>query len=678
MIRLFDSEAPADSPRLPDSSPAAPRADLSDPSDESRFRLNFVRSLRTLYRIALGFALVGLILSVFYMVSFGSIGTVSIGTVSLYTAQSLVYIQPPPHWPNNDDPAAYDSYIQQQMLSMTRPDVLAGALKMLAPGVWDQSGESDDSAAERLRGALVLARVGTGRLVAITAHANRPDTAAALANAVAASYIENTAHEQMAGDAVRLLMFKEAQERIRKELDDDRAEQATLNAQLARMTGATAGAAPKLQRSSDLANDITRLQEVYNTVDEQLQSQVTEDSAPGTAHLAEAAIPPSHLAIAGVVRNALLLLFAFILLGLTTAVIAHKMDQRSVAQSPRIVPEATIVRLEREIFASAETADAAAVVAAPAAQPAREVTPESAASECAAPERAAPERTAPVRATVAPKPLRQPAPVVAKDREAQSLSQRAPVAPVAPRNIAPASLWLTDGGASQPARRPPKPAMPGPKAEDPGSQPVRGPETPRAQQLHEEALAWLQDEPPWWLTNGPPPTDSALTQPRKPLLGAWHAIPGHDGQKPAVAQVRQREKAADEMPTRLSGLRGLHFSLAVTELSQKKDAGRGGSGDRSGASNRARPDAPPVDPEQTMAAGVLFPQPEYELAKTKTDETNARTVTSRWMTAEPEFLSRSAEETNKGKESRWNRGNDDSDARNDTQILPSMRGQYKR
>jgi hypothetical protein len=477
--------------------------------------------------------------------------------------------------------------------------------------------------------------VGTGYIVAIKAHANNPAAAAALANAVAASYIENTAHEQMARDAVRLSIFKEAQERIAKELGDDRAEQTTLNAQLARMTRATAGAAPKLQRSSDLANDIARLQEVYNTVDEQLQAQITEDSVPGTAHLAEAAVPPSHFAITGVVRNAILLLFAFILLGFTAAMVAHKMDQRTVTQSPRRATEAAAAGPVREIPAPAETAAAAAVIATVDAPSAGRVTQES-----AAPEQAGPERVVPVRATVAPKPLPQSAPVVAESREAQSLPQRAPVAPTAPRNIAPASLWLA-GSASQSALRPPKPAMPGPTMEDPRSQPMRAAEIPPAQQLHEEALAWLQEEPPWWLTNAPPPTDSALTQPRKPLLGAWHSIPAPDGQKPAVAQVREREKATDEMPTRLSGLRSLHFSLGFSEFSQKNDAGRGGSGNRRGAGNRAGADATPVDPEQTMVAEVLVPRPEHELAKTKADETIARTVTSRWVTAEPASLSRS-------------------------------------
>ena len=98
--------------------------------------------------------------------------------------------------------------------------------------MWQQSGESDESAADRLKRAIEVARAGTSYQVSITAHASNPDTAAALANAVAASYIEDTSHEQKAGDAERLAMLKEERDRVKKELDDDRAEQAALNAQL--------------------------------------------------------------------------------------------------------------------------------------------------------------------------------------------------------------------------------------------------------------------------------------------------------------------------------------------------------------------------------------------------------------------------------------------------------------
>jgi uncharacterized protein involved in exopolysaccharide biosynthesis len=466
----FDTLAP--SRRLTDGSPAVFGAPRSFTSEQALFRLDLVRSLRMHRRLALGFTLAGVVLAAIYLVRYWSV----------YTAESLIYIQPTPsavleaapmHWPYNYDPATYDSYIQQQMLSMTRPDVLAGAIRRLNPGVWQQSGESEKSAADRLKGAIEVARVGTSYQVAVTAHASNPDTAAALANAVAASYIENTSHEQKAGDAERLAMLKEERDRIKKELDDDRAEQAALNAQLgvaaigpvtpehydddiakihedlvkartdhdeaaarltamnpssgpasaaldaeadqlistdpglsslkqallarraalvshmsgktpdnpqyrqdqeelqkidaalesstgelrakaaarieeqlhtdldrtsglearlngelAQMTRAAASATPKLQRLSDLGNDIARLQTRYNAVDEQWQNQTLEDSAPGLAHLAEAAVPPSHPSLIGVIRNALILLFMFIGLGLAAAVAAHKMDPR--------------------------------------------------------------------------------------------------------------------------------------------------------------------------------------------------------------------------------------------------------------------------------------------------------------------------------------------------------------
>jgi uncharacterized protein involved in exopolysaccharide biosynthesis len=423
-------------------------------------------------RLAIAFAVVGLVLASAYLFRYRSV----------YTAQSLVYIQPTPtevregapvHWTESYDPATYEAFVEQQMVSMTRDDVLVGAVHKLGPGVWQQSGESDESATHRLKGVIEVTRVKNSYQVSITAHSFNPKTAAALANAVAASYIDDTSHEQKAGDAVRVAMLKDERDRIKKELDDDRAEQAALNAQLgvaaigpvspvhydediakvheelvkaradhdeaaarltamnagsgpnstatdaeadqmittdpglaslktallqrraalvsqmanltpnhpqykqdeaelakidaslesttqdlrakaaariqqrlrmdldrtsgvearlngelAQMTRAAASATPKLQRASDLANDITRLQNRYSTVDEQLQNQILEDSAPGTAHLSEAAVAPLHPAILGVVRNAIVLFLAFVCFGLAAAVIAQKTDPR--------------------------------------------------------------------------------------------------------------------------------------------------------------------------------------------------------------------------------------------------------------------------------------------------------------------------------------------------------------
>jgi hypothetical protein len=210
--------------------------------------------------------------------------------------------------------------------------------------------------------------------------------------------------------------------------------------------------------------------------------------------------------------------------------------------------------------------------------------------------------------------------------------------------------------------------------EEPKPQPARRTETPPAQQLREETDGWMQKEPPWWLTDAPAPTDSALTEPRKPLLGAWHSVAPPVGQTPAAAEVREQEKAADEMPTRLSGLRGMLFSLGVKELDQKKGAGREGKGDE----NFAPADATASAPEQTMVAEAVAPRLEPEHVVAKAEETIARRGVTRAITVEPEVLPPPVKETNKGKESRWNREKYDTGARDDIQILPSRRGQYKR
>lgn len=726
MIRLFDSEAPVDPPRLPDGVPAAAR---SDPPEPSRFRVEVMRSLRIHRRLVLGFALVGLILSALYLVTYGSTDT------SMYTARSLVYIQPPPsavseatppHWPYDDDPA--DSYIQQQMQSMMRPDVLAGAVRKLAPGVWQQSGESDQSAADRLRDTIAVTRVGSSHQVAITARAANPDTVAALANAVAASYIENTAIQQKASDAVRLAMLNEEQERIKKELDDDRAEQAQLNAQLgvaapepeatqtyasdigliqaeletarsehdeaaarlistdsggdlslaalnadadqlisidpdlssrkdallarcaalvsrmscttpddpqymqdqkeleqigasleseaqaargqaaerieeqlrrdldrtatiearlnselAEMTQAAPGAVPKLERSNDLANDITRLQNLYNAVAAQLQSHALANGAPRGARLAEAAVPPAYPAIVGVLRNALLLLFAFILLGFAAAVVAHETDPHKYIAS---------VASDRQ---GASAVSAALKIG-------------------DVPERVAGEH-----------PLLQPAPVVEEIREAQTLPQFE------------------------------SHAVP-----------------PPAQQEQEELSQWLPESPPWWMTKTNAYVEPPMKQPRTPRIEARPAAARQVEKAPVEA--RRKENLPEEIPTRLSALRGIVFSSGIKELSQRKAARQDGDRRGTGSGNTIRVPAlrSSLDLRQAIVVEKFAPRPKQEPAEAKTDESIARAAAARWETSRPDFPFPSVKTTQIDKKFRWTPANLD-----DIQTLPSKPGQYK-
>jgi uncharacterized protein involved in exopolysaccharide biosynthesis/Mrp family chromosome partitioning ATPase len=441
-------------------------------AEQALFRLDLRRSLQLHGRLALAIALAALALAAIYVWR----------GVPIYTAESVLFIQPAPPtvlqqngggqlWPF--DSTTYESYIAQQMQNVLRQDVLTAAAQKLGNGVWKKAGESDQSAGERLRGAIEVARVKTTYQVSIAAHAKDAVLAAGIANAVANSYIESLSTDKKMGDALRLAALHDERERVQKELASDRAEQEALNAklgqaaigaatpdhlddditlvrselvkaradhdeaaakftsvggehgpssasldaeadeliasdaglvsmktalnarravlisqmanltpshpqykqdaeelakinqslesmmnglrakaaariqlklrtdlertagvegrlnaQLGQLTGTAGSATSKLQRASDLATDIARLQARFATVDEQWRNLIIEDGAPGTAYIATPATAPLHSANSKVLRNAAVILFAGIMFGLLAAAIANKMDAK--------------------------------------------------------------------------------------------------------------------------------------------------------------------------------------------------------------------------------------------------------------------------------------------------------------------------------------------------------------
>ena len=194
------------------------------------FRVDLRRALQMHRGLALGIALAGILLAALYFLRMWP----------MYIASSLVYVQPATpkvldgaggnRWPY--DTGTYESYLAQQMLSVTRPDVLEKALQKLGPGPWKGSKESEQAAVDRLGRAIDVARVGATYQFAISAHASDPSIAAQMANAVTEAYIASANIEARAGDSQRLAVLREEQGRVQKEMDADQTEQASLNKQL--------------------------------------------------------------------------------------------------------------------------------------------------------------------------------------------------------------------------------------------------------------------------------------------------------------------------------------------------------------------------------------------------------------------------------------------------------------
>jgi len=192
------------------------------------FHLDFRRALQMHRRKVIAILLVALALSLFQVAR----------RWNTYKAESQVYVQPAPHrviengptqqWPY--DANTYESYIQQQVHDVTRPDVLAAAVNRI-PG-WRGKSESEQAAADRLGSDIEVVRVGTAYEVSITAMASSADEAAQISNAVAAAFIESATKQERAGDPQRLQLLRDERDRILKELAGDRAEQDDLTRKL--------------------------------------------------------------------------------------------------------------------------------------------------------------------------------------------------------------------------------------------------------------------------------------------------------------------------------------------------------------------------------------------------------------------------------------------------------------
>jgi uncharacterized protein involved in exopolysaccharide biosynthesis len=210
--------------------------------EQALFRVDLRRSLQMHWRLALVVALGGVALAVCYFLRLWPV----------YIAESLVYVQPstpkvldqggPMRWPF--DGGTYETYILQQMQNVTRTDVLTNALHKLSPGTWQGSNESDQVAAERLKRAVEVTRMGAVYQFSIGVRASKPEVAAELANAVTSSFIESATREQKAGYPQRLAILREEQERIQNQLAADRTEQNALNKQLG--VASVGNAAPDL------------------------------------------------------------------------------------------------------------------------------------------------------------------------------------------------------------------------------------------------------------------------------------------------------------------------------------------------------------------------------------------------------------------------------------------------
>jgi len=148
-----------------------------------------------------------------------------------YYATSIVYVSP--NFPktltdDREQQYQYETYIQEEMHSVTRYDVIADALSKMPPGMWRGPLESEQSAVSRLQGSLDISRVGTTYQMQITLAGAHPGKLAEIVNAVTNTYLAKTKDEEFYGRDERLQTLREERARLQTELDARLEEQANI------------------------------------------------------------------------------------------------------------------------------------------------------------------------------------------------------------------------------------------------------------------------------------------------------------------------------------------------------------------------------------------------------------------------------------------------------------------
>jgi polysaccharide biosynthesis transport protein len=160
----------------------------------------------------------------------------------VYSSHSEVYVSPKfPKLMSADSELdrPYDSYVQDEVHTVTRYDIIADAIEKLPWSVRHRSGPALPYEVQVLQHSLDVARIGNTYQVSIGLQGPKPDGLAETVNAITSVYLEKAKNEEFYGRDERLTTLNQEKNRLQKELDNQLGEQAQLMQDLgmARISG---------------------------------------------------------------------------------------------------------------------------------------------------------------------------------------------------------------------------------------------------------------------------------------------------------------------------------------------------------------------------------------------------------------------------------------------------------
>jgi len=155
-----------------------------------------------------------------------------------YETSALIYVQPMKTKVITDtaesayDPGRYETFLQQQLQTITRADILEEALSKPATRAWRFRGEPEQGAIARLQHSIKVERVEQSYELSISLSGNDPVAIADVVNAVSNAYIRGERSDEMSQSDQQLQILQDELQRVSTDLNNDRKEQAQLSVSL--------------------------------------------------------------------------------------------------------------------------------------------------------------------------------------------------------------------------------------------------------------------------------------------------------------------------------------------------------------------------------------------------------------------------------------------------------------
>lgn len=159
-----------------------------------------------------------------------------------YESHSVIYLSPKfPKMLAGDTEVElpYDSYVQDQIQTVTRHDIIADSISKLPYAVRYRRGLTPSYQGpalpyeiELLQRELEVQRIGSSYEVSIGLHGASPQDLAEIVNTVTDTYVERMKNEEFYGLDDRLNTLRQEKVRLQKEMDDEMGEQAQLMQEL--------------------------------------------------------------------------------------------------------------------------------------------------------------------------------------------------------------------------------------------------------------------------------------------------------------------------------------------------------------------------------------------------------------------------------------------------------------